>query len=463
MIASPWIQFCSGRDDTSSRTAQSGSAKSRWLRSSAVPGCSLRRSLRSRIRWLPKKPHFPPKAKSVIYLFMAGAPEPARTVRLQAEAAGTRRPADPGVVHRGQAVRLHGHVLQGSAQAAGHAPEVHAARPVRRLGLGVLPHIATVVDDTRDSALGQDRSLQSRAGEAVRQHRLARSSAGRAWAPGSPTGSAASRRICPASSCCSPGRAGRAAGAANWGSGFLPTAYQGVPFRSGGDPILNLSSPAGIDRRAQSQTPSRPLRDLNRLAWPKPAIPEIATRIAAYEMAYRMQTSAPELIDLSEESKGDARAVRRRAGQELVRQQLPAGAPAGGARRALRAALSHRLGPSRRPRTGPRRQPGQGLPGSRPARCGAGHGPEAARPARQHAGDLGRRIRPHADGREARDASAAIITSTPTPCGWPAAASSRASRSAAPTNSASQPAEDRVHVHDLQATILHLLGLDHTS
>ena len=80
-------------------------------------------------------------------------------------------------------------------------------------------------------------------------------------------------------------------GAALWGSGFLPTAYQGVPFRSVGEPILNLSAPQGRRRR----TPARRLRRRRR---PQPARladtgdPEIATRIAQYEMAYRMQSSA---------------------------------------------------------------------------------------------------------------------------------------------------------------------------
>ena len=66
-------------------------------------------------------------------------------------------------------------------------------------------------------------------------------------------------------------------------------------------------------------------------------------------MAYRMQTSAPELIDLSGEIAADARPVRREAGQAVVRQQLPAGPPAGRARRAVRPALPHRLGPPRQP------------------------------------------------------------------------------------------------------------------
>jgi hypothetical protein len=87
----------------------------------------------------------------------------------------------------------------------------------------------------------------------------------------------------------------------NWGSGFLPTAYQGVPFRSAGDPIVNLSSPTGLTAERQRDT-LEVVRDLNKLRLAATGDAEIATRIAAYEMAYRMQTSAPELIDLSQET-----------------------------------------------------------------------------------------------------------------------------------------------------------------
>ena len=85
--------------------------------------------------------------------------------------------------------------------------------------------------------------------------------------------------------------------------------------------------------------------------------------------------------------------------------------------------------------------------------------PEGARPARRHAGDLGRRVRPDAD--LARAPRAAITTASASRCGWPAAASRAATSTAPPTSSASHAVEDKVHVHDLHATILHLLGIDH--
>jgi len=87
----------------------------------------------------------------------------------------------------------------------------------------------------------------------------------------------------------------------NWASGFLPTSYQGVPLRGSGDPILNISSPKGVTAQRQRDCIDA-VRDLNLKRLVETGDQEISTRISAYEMAYRMQSSAPELIDLSGES-----------------------------------------------------------------------------------------------------------------------------------------------------------------
>lgn len=86
-----------------------------------------------------------------------------------------------------------------------------------------------------------------------------------------------------------------------WGSGFLPSNHQGVRFRSGQDPVLYLSNPPGLDAASQRRMLDR-LSQLNDLQARQNADPEIKTRIAQYEMAYRMQASVPELMDLSDES-----------------------------------------------------------------------------------------------------------------------------------------------------------------
>jgi hypothetical protein len=96
------------------------------------------------------------------------------------------------------------------------------------------------------------------------------------------------------------GPRGPRGGGALWSSGFLPTCHQGVPFRNGRSPILNLASPAGTTRERERQFVDA-VADLNRFQLAKVGDPEIKTRISAYEMAYQMQTSAPELMQLDDE------------------------------------------------------------------------------------------------------------------------------------------------------------------
>ena len=94
---------------------------------------------------------------------------------------------------------------------------------------------------------------------------------------------------------------GTSAGASNYGCGFLPTIYNGVPFRGKGDPILYLSNPKGYDAQTQRSSLDA-LKQLNQQTMASISDPETASRIQAYETAYRLQTSAPELMDLGSES-----------------------------------------------------------------------------------------------------------------------------------------------------------------
>src|SRR5262249_25034044 len=100
----------------------------------------------------------------------------------------------------------------------------------------------------------------------------------------------------------STGAKGPSGGNSNWGSGFLPTVYQGVHFRSGSEPVLYLANPRGIDANAQRDT-IQTIRDLNQMRLDAVGDPEIATRINSFEMAFRMQSSAQELMDISREPK----------------------------------------------------------------------------------------------------------------------------------------------------------------
>jgi hypothetical protein len=115
------------------------------------------------------------------------------------------------------------------------------------------------------------------------------------------------------------GPRGPRGGAALWSSGFLPSLYQGVPFLRGPQPILDLQTPPGVRPRQQGQFLGA-VRDLNHLRYEGVGDPEIETRIAAYETAFRMQTAAPEVMDLS----GETRATLRLYGAEPGRPSFAA-------------------------------------------------------------------------------------------------------------------------------------------
>ena len=143
----------------------------------------------------------------------------------------------------------------------------------------------------------------------------------------------------------SSGSKGPSGGDSCWGSGFLPTLYQGVQFRSGGDPVLYLSNPPGMDtrtaarfaRRAEAaehdaRRGDRRSRDRHAHQLLRDGVPDAGRRAGVDGHRQGVE--------------GDAGDVRRRAGQGVLRQQLPAGAPPGGEGRALRAVVSRGLGPA---------------------------------------------------------------------------------------------------------------------
>jgi len=99
-----------------------------------------------------------------------------------------------------------------------------------------------------------------------------------------------------------PAKKGPSGGSSNWGCGFLPTVHNGVLFRTAGDPVLFLGNPPGIDRQAQRDSLDT-IRALNEKRLGVMGDPEIATRINSFEMAFRMQASAPDVVDISKEPK----------------------------------------------------------------------------------------------------------------------------------------------------------------
>jgi hypothetical protein len=242
----------------------------------------------------PRPPHFAARARQVIYLFMAGAPS--QLELFDNKPTLTRydgQPIPPAVVkdQRYAFIQRNARVLAPRYKFARHGQSGAELSEM-------LPHLAKVADD-----IAIVRSMHTdQFNHAPAQIFLSTGSP----LPGRPSmgswvtyGLGSECDNLPAYVVLTSG-GGASGGAANFSSGFLPTAYAGVPFRRQGDPILNVASPPGIDVRLQRDSLDL-IRRLNEERLEAVGDPAIAGRIAAYEMAFRMQASAPELSDLSRE------------------------------------------------------------------------------------------------------------------------------------------------------------------
>jgi uncharacterized protein (DUF1501 family) len=242
----------------------------------------------------PRPPHFPAKAKAVIHLFMAGAPSQLDLFDYKPKLAEYEgKPIPPEVIggQRYAFIRADAAVLGPRFKFAKHG---QCGAELSEM----LPHLAKVVDE-----IAIVKSVRTDQFNHAPAQIFLNTGFGQ---PGRPSlgswvlyGLGAETQELPAFVVMSTG-SGISGGAANWSSGFLPTVYSGVRLRNQGDPILNVSSPAGIDAKLQRDTLDL-LGQLNRQRLEAIGDPEIATRIASYEMAYRLQTSAPELMDLKTE------------------------------------------------------------------------------------------------------------------------------------------------------------------
>src|SRR5579885_3377534 len=244
----------------------------------------------------PRRPHFAPKAKRVIHLFMAGAPSQLDLFDYKPELGRLEgKPLPPSVIggQRYAFIRPDAAVLGPRFKFAKHG-ECGAELSDR------LPHLAKVVDDiclVKSISTDQFNHAPAQIFFNTGFARPGRPSLG-SWVL---YGLGAETRDLPAFVVMSTG-AGISGGSANWSSGFLPTIYSGVRFRNSGDPILDVSSPPGVTAKLQRDSLDL-VRKLNEDRLAADGDPEIATRVASYEMAFRLQTSAPELTDLSKESK----------------------------------------------------------------------------------------------------------------------------------------------------------------
>ena len=242
----------------------------------------------------PRGPHFPAKAKRVIYMFQAGAPSQLELFDPKPELAkrdGKLPPPELLKGYRSAFINPNSALLGSKYKFATHGES----------GINVselLPHTAGIVDDLCLIHSMQTDAVNHAPAQILMNtgsQQFGRPSFG-AWTQ---YGLGSECEDLPGYVVLTSAR-GTSGGASNYGCGFFPTSYGGVPFRSAGDPVLYLSNPRGIDDKTQRFSLDA-LNELNQLALGDAGDPEIRGRIASYEMAYRLQTSAPELMDLSKE------------------------------------------------------------------------------------------------------------------------------------------------------------------
>src|SRR5215471_5944328 len=231
----------------------------------------------------PKNPHHPAKAKNVVFLFMAGGPSHLELFDNKPELAkfnGTLPPADLLKGYRAAFINPSSKLLGPKFKFARHGQSGAELSEV----LSNLPEVAddiaivkSMVTDAFNHAPGQ---LLMNTGSMI----FGRPSMG-AWVI---YGLGSEAEDLPSFVVFSTGTKGPSGGNSCWGSGFLPTVYQGVEFRSSGDPVLYLSNPRGVDAELQRDSLDT-LGKLNKLRLDEVGDPEIATRINSFEMAFRMQ------------------------------------------------------------------------------------------------------------------------------------------------------------------------------
>jgi hypothetical protein len=233
----------------------------------------------------------------VIYLFMAGAPSHLDQFDYKpklAELDGTLPPPDLLKGYRAAFINPSSKLLGPKFKFAKHGK---CGAELSEL----LPHLATVVEDIAIVKSMVTDAFNHAPGQIFMNtgsQQFGRPSFG-SWVT---YGLGSETRELPAFIVLNSGKKGPSGGNSNWGSGFLPTVYEGVQFRGSGDPVLYLSNPRGVDAAIQRESLDT-IGRLNRARLDVVGDPEIATRINSFEMAYRMQASAPELMDLSKEPK----------------------------------------------------------------------------------------------------------------------------------------------------------------
>ena len=245
----------------------------------------------------PRAPHFAPKAKRVIYMFMEGAPSQLDLFDYKPKLIEMNMQPCPEDLIKGERFAF----IKGRPKILGtpHKFSRHGECGMELSAL--LPNLAGVADD-----ITLIRSMVTDAFNHAPAQIFLNSGSTQIGRPSMGSwlnyGLGSESQELPGFVVMLSGGGQPSGGTACWSSGFLPTVYQGVQFRSQGDPVLFLSNPEGMtakDRRRSLDA----LRDLNEMELNATGDPEIATRINSFEMAYKMQTSAPELMDIASEPK----------------------------------------------------------------------------------------------------------------------------------------------------------------
>src|SRR4051794_7396942 len=407
----------------------------------------------------PKAGHFPARAKSVIYLFMAGGPSQLEMFDYKPELQEYHDQPIPESFTKGRRFAFMDTFTKNPPKLLGTTRKFSRHGESGAWVSELLPHFAKVVDDValiRTVATDVFNHAPAKLFANTGSQQFGRPSMG-SWVT---YGIGSESQDLPGFVVLQSGPRGPRGGSVNWGRGFLPTTYQGVPLRSGGEPILDLSTPKGISPARQRRAIDA-IRALNQDRLDQTGDDEIATRIASYEMAYRMQTSAPELIDLSGESAETMELYGAEPGKPSFANNCLL------ARRLVERGVrfvqlyhtdwDHHGGP------------GQTLNRDLDVVCR-----EIDRPCAALVRDLKRRglldetlvvwggefgRTPMGEVRENVGRNHHIDAATM----WMAGGGTKPGLNLGVTDEFGfAPVEDRVHIHDVQATILHLLGLEHT-
>ncbi len=245
----------------------------------------------------PRKPHFAPKAKNVIFLFMAGGPSHLELFDNKPGLAkwdGKLPPPHLLDGYRAAFINPNSKFLGPKFKFARHG---QSGAELSEL----LPHLATVADDlciVKSMTTDAFNHAPAQIFLSTGAQQFGRPSLG-AWTL---YGLGSESRDLPGFVVFSTGGKGPSGGNSNWGSGFLPTVYQGTQFRTGGEPVLYLANPRGVDRALQKDTLDG-LSALDQMRLDEVGDPEIATRINSFERAFRMQATAPDVMDIAKEPK----------------------------------------------------------------------------------------------------------------------------------------------------------------